>query len=1433
MMLEDSLGIIWARALRVSPAVLLPQRTFFEQGGYSLLAVQVAQQIVDELGIDCELTALLQYDTLLKLAEYLRARPRLDWVQPQGEAREPSVDAGLSAQTIEPFSLTPLQEAYWIGEQGVYELDSSATWYAEYVAPEVDVERLARALNAVVARHPMLRAVFTEDAYQRVLPDPGPFPLTFEDLRALEPEAARERLRFWQRQLAGQPRSLLSWPQFNVCVLRQLEETRVLLAGRLIILDGLSGEIFARDLNEAYLGDGQLGPSPRVTFSGYLHSLRERSTADAGGQRAAAVQYWWSRLDALPPAPSLPLRKLAPGSEAPMVRFASRLSAADWVAFRGHARALGVTPTVAVASTFAQILAHWGGGQHFTLNVMYGNRRLLHPDVLQVIGNFSDTLLLEVALRGASMAEAAQDLQQQLFRDLQAADVSGVEVIRELARRRGSGSSDPLMPVVFASGLGMEEATDDAQSAFFMEKLGWSLLDASIQTPQVLLDHQIVENRGELMVQWDARCALFPEGMVEAMFEAYSALLTRLARAGAAAWGEPPRIELVRQLEVRRRVNSVARHFAAGLLQDGFLAQAERFPDVIAVLQGERAWSYGALREWAFDLACQIRAWEPTGAEPIAVVVPRGPEQIAAVLAILMAGCAYVPITPNTPAERVRVIAEQCKLRFALCARECGEARAALLNKDVRLLGTARADNQHVGSSTPSLRRINPNALAYVIFTSGTTGVPKGVAISHAAALNTILDINQRFDVTSADRVLALSELNFDLSVYDIFGLLGVGATLVVPEPELAKNPIHLAQLVQRHRVTLWNSVPAFMDMVSELAASKAPAALASLRVVMLSGDWIPVTLPERIRSLAPTTRIIALGGATEASIWSNFFELDEVDPEWTTIPYGYPLSNQSFHVLDEAMNDRPDWVAGELFIGGQGLALGYFGSANATIERFVTRPQDGSRLYRTGDWGCYWPNGALEFLGRRDTQVKIRGHRIELGDIDAALLRHPLVREAAVVAVGPRPSERALLGYFVASSGQALSPADLKAHLAAELPDYMVPPRLLQIEALPLTVNGKVDRRRLESALRDEAPAALPIPELATELEQTLARIWRTLLALPSIGAETPFVEAGGNSISAVRLVQRISDELGVELPLSIACASPTIRSLACEIARQTPGEFKALIAIREDGHEPPLFCVHPVGGNVFCYWELARWYDGPLLALQARGTRRGWAPHLSVEAMAEHYVREIVERQPEGPIRLLGWSMGGMIALELARLLEQRGRRAAVVLLDTLVRREARFLPTERALLAAFFSDLGRGVALPFDQLLAGLVREEALRVGQDALVRAGVLAGALDPSMVQVLFDVFAANSLAIHRFNPPTLSARALLLESTVSSSERFPALQPLYAEPDWRRALPQLKRKSIDGDHFSVIAQDAMPGLTAELKAFFADSGPGAAARPNG
>lgn len=469
-----------------------------------------------------------------------------------------------------------------------------------------------------------------------------------------------------------------------------------------------------------------------------------------------------------------------------------------------------------------------------------------------------------------------------------------------------------------------------------------------------------------------------------------------------------------KQLKKRLTVNRTEAPVKDEMLQTLFINRAQQQPEHKAVVSSSRSLSYGNLMAFSGHIGRLLRGKGVRPGRLVAVVMEKGWEQIAAVLGILQSGAAYLPVDPDLPRDRLWYLLENSDTDLVLS--QSWILSGLSLPDNIRCFSVDKM-NPSEGDLIPLDPVQGINDLAYVIYTSGTTGLPKGVMINHRGAVNTILDVNERFSVGPSDRVLALANLSFDLSVYDIFGILAAGGTIILPDADKIREPSHWQELMDREGVTLWNSVPQMMQMLVDFSSGRDDFKLDTLCLVLLSGDWVPTDLPERVRKLAGDVQLISMGGATEASIWSTLYPVSEVDPDWKSIPYGRPMRNQSCHVLDQFMEDCPDWVPGILYIGGIGLASGYWKDDEKTAKSFVINPKNGEGLYRTGDKGRFLPDGNIEFLGREDFQVKIRGHRVEPGEVEATLKEMPEVENAVVTAVGEKKGDKRLVAYIVPDS--------------------------------------------------------------------------------------------------------------------------------------------------------------------------------------------------------------------------------------------------------------------------------------------------------------------------------------------------------------------------------------------------------------------------------
>lgn len=688
-----------------------------------------------------------------------------------------------------------------------------------------------------------------------------------------------------------------------------------------------------------------------------------------------------------------------------------------------------------------------------------------------------------------------------------------------------------------------------------------------------------------------------------------------------------------------------------------FEAMASRHPDAVAVEKEGNTLSYGVLEARANQLAHALRRRGSGPDKFVGVCLSRGFDLFVALLGVTKSGAAYLPLDPQYPHDRLSFMLEDAKALLVVTERRYETLfdgpKLVLDGEDSSLLKDL--------PTTRTPRNTGPPNPCYTIFTSGSTGQPKGVVLTHRAVVNTLEWVNRTFGVQPGDRLLFVTSPCFDLSVYDIFGGLGAGATIVIASEERLKNPERLSAMIANQKITIWNSAPAALQRLVPFFPTTADNE--ALRLVLLSGDWIPVSLPNSVRAVFNNARVISLGGATEAAIWSNWYPIEEVDPAWPSIPYGRPIQNARYHVLDEHLQVLPIEVPGDLYIGGTCLASGYLNRPELTSERFIDDPfRPGEKLYKTGDLSRYFSDGCLEFLGRADFQVKIRGYRVEMGEVESAIASLTGVKDAVCSAFPDISGQMSLVAYVVREAGSNIDAQTVKTVLVTRLPEYMVPSHFVFLRELPLSVNGKVDRKALPDPA-EQSPRQSYLPP-RNGLEQDIVEVWQEIFNRRSIGIRDNFFDLGGHSLIAVMLVSRLRRVLGQDVPLSTILEQPTIEGFVENLDRGSffGSPYKHLVIMNQHGSRPPLFLLTGAGGYAFIFHRFCGLLDvdQPTFLLNGVGSRiDGKALYSSVEEMAAIYDDEIRSVYRGGPIILGGYSFGALIAFELAHRLEERGER------------------------------------------------------------------------------------------------------------------------------------------------------------------------------
>jgi amino acid adenylation domain-containing protein len=825
-------------------------------------------------------------------------------------------------------------------------------------------------------------------------------------------------------------------------------------------------------------------------------------------------------------------------------------------------------------------------------------------------------------------------------------------------------------------------------------------------------------------------------------------------------------------------------------------AQAERQPERSAVIwQGQRL-SYHELNSRANHVAHYLRS---RGIEPdarVAICLEPSFDFAVAVLGVLKAGGACVPLDPNYPKERLAYMLQDAEARV-LITGSVPSAPDAPNGCEVLPL----TDKPKFLSAYPSTNLrgvVQPSNIAYVVYTSGSTGQPRGVLLPHAGLVNYNANMARVYSMSPDDRVLQFCSLSFDIAVEEIFIAWLSGATLVMKSREMPLAVPEFLPWIEKQGITVLDLPTAYWhEWMHQLPQLSKPFP-ASLRLTIVGGEKVSAkAYAAWAGSVGRHVRWVNTYGPTEASIAATMYEPTPGNhsvPE--NVPIGRPVPNARVYLLDPELNPIATGVVGELHIGGVGVARGYLNRPELTAQKFISdpfSPEPGARLYKTGDLARYLPSGEIEFVGRTDDQIKIRGFRVELGEIETALAKHSGVRDCAVVAREDTSGNKLLVAYFVASPGVQVSAPDLRSYLQQSLPDYMVPFTFVALPAMPLTPNGKINRRGLPAP--PESPAQV-IAAPADPLQAKLVKIWEDVLGKKPIAVEDNFFELGGHSLLAARLMHRTGQMLGKTLPLAMLFQFPTVSQLATALSQDGwSHHWSSLVPIQPDGSQVPFFCIHGIGGNVIGFRELGRRMgpDYPFYGLQSRGLDGTQACHTSVEQMAAHYLSEIRHLQPQGPYFVGGFSFGGLVAFEMAQQLHQQGDEVGLlVLFDT-------YPGNQQAVGASLINLLLHPTWKHWFHDLPKVAGKRFRRSMKNWRVP-------------QVLRDVRGSNTTAADKYVLRRYPGKATLIraeEKSLRSSE-----DPLAA---WYGLVAGLDVHEIPGDHYDILVDPQVERLAECLK----------------
>jgi amino acid adenylation domain-containing protein len=1261
------------------------------------------------------------------------------------------------APEVRELPLSFGQEQLWFIDQfapglPVYNIASALRLHGK-----LDAAALGRALDDLVARHEVLRSrlVNAQGRPLQVIDPPCARRLVVDNLSAYVAAARDTRLRELAKQEAASPFDLAAGPLFRARLICLSSEEHVLLVcAHHSVFDGWSFEVFIRELSMLYQAHatGQAASLPEMPVQFADYALWERQRLQ-GELLQDLVDYWRTALDGLstmqmPTDRPRPLLQSFDGGFQKLNVDSDVLDGLKLLS-RQAGSTLFVTLLAAV-----QVLVHrYTGQDDIVVGTASANRS--RPELAPLIGYLVNTLPIRTDTSGdPTFVDLLRKVRTTTIDAYAHQDLPFARLVEALRVERDPSRS-PLFQIVFTM---VENPDTDIRAGDV------SIRPESVDVAPAKVDLQFfIETRPSGMcVSLSYATALFDDATARRMLEHLRVLVTGIAADPTRRLSQLP---LLTPEELQRELvewNDTAVVYPPSCVHQLFEQQVERAADGIAAVFGDNRWTYAQLNAHANQIARTLHQ-RGVGAETlVGISMPPSLHRLAAVLGVLKAGAGYVPLDPDLPAERLDYMIDDADIPIVLTTTAAARPTAA-----------AAAEIMPLDQYWPAISRqpvenpdypVGPQNVAYVLYTSGSTGRPKGVVVEHGTVVNYLHGMLRHFTLGPDDRWLQFASLSFDVSVLDMFISLCSGATTVFDTLENLHSPPRLAALMRHHKVSFACLPPAVVNLLAD-------EALPDLRVLISAGDALASDVVEKF--LRPGLHFYNGYGPTETTCGVTLMQLDATTP--LPPPIGGPLSNYKAYVLDAHLNPLPVGATGELYVGGPVHARGYLKQPALTEQRWIPDPfssQPDARLYRTGDLVRRLSDGNMQFIGRIDNQVKIRGLRVELGEIEVALTTHPAIVEALVLAIDDAAGQKQLIGYARVNGGTIpLASADLRQHLARQLPSYMIPAHFVVLDQFPLNSSGKIDRRALPKPDTSSTEHAPP----RTLLETLLVDLYTSLLARADIGIDDSFFEIGGNSLQAMQLISRLHTDLAVDTDVTAIFLAPTPRQLAALLSEkhglqdaETAVANPTVVDLTNGSGGQPLFFFHAISGSVYPYAhltkELTQTYN--VCGVEAAGLSEASTAVADLDQMVSAYTDAIRAAQPTGPYRLGGWSMGGLLAFEVARTLQDLGEIVAmVVLLDTPYALPVDLPATESQLAALFVTDVSHSLGWSSADMAALDFSPDADHLGW-LCERLAAGAGSIDGvrADIQRRFEVFKANTYAIAGYRPKTKVRTSALIAS---------------------------------------------------------------------
>ncbi|SMO88179.1 amino acid adenylation domain-containing protein [Melghirimyces algeriensis] len=1359
---EEILCELFAEVLGVSHVGI--DDHFFELGGHSLLAARLMSQIRDVFGMNLTIGTLFQAPTVASLMKQLA---KTDTAKPMVK----------SVERPEVVPLSFAQRRLWF----LHCLEGPSPTYnipvVVRLSGELHYEALQQALYDVIDRHESLRTIFPDQqgtSCQFILP-PYQVRPELQVIKTSEQELSGElnaavRYRF---NLSEEPAI-----RFYLFKLHSNEHVLLLLMHH-IIIDGWSLTPLTRDLASAYHArcqNEQIRYSPLpVQYADYALWQQQLlgKEQDPTSLMAKQLEYWKENLSNLPDELPLPAdypRPRESSYEGGVVKF--EMDPTLHQQLLELARKNKVSLFMVLQAGFAALLTRLGAGTDIPIGSPIAGRS---DDSLEdLVGLFINTLVLRTNTSGnPSFRELLERVRDVNLSAYEHQDLPFERLVEVLNPHR-SRTKHPLFQVMFVFQNTPDPVVDlkGLESHLEIRSVGSAKFDLTLELRE---KRQRDGSPDGLNGFFEYSADLFKYATVESFAMRFRQLLTEVVQNPDLAIGH---VDMLLPEEREHMIRSRAddtRPEREIHLPKLFESQVQMTPDRTAVVfEGENL-SYDELNQRANRLA-HLLIEKGVGPEKIvALAFPRSLEMVIGILAVLKAGGTYLPLDPDYPEERILYMLEDAQPVYVITNQQlasklpCVHHAQLLIVDEERTVQTLEANHTHTNPTDyDRIRPLSSDHAAYIIYTSGSTGNPKGVVIPHQNVIRLFQSTDHWFQFSSDDVWTMFHSYAFDFSVWEIWGPLLYGGKLVIVPHTVSRSPEDFLYLLVNEQVTVLNQTPsAFYQLMQTDREHMELSNHLSLRYVIYGGEALELRRLEDWYERHPDSmpKLINMYGITETTVHVSYIELNEqIIRERANSLIGQSIPDLDVYILDSHLQPVPPGVVGEMYVAGKGLARGYLERPDLTAERFVANPfgPSGSRMYRTGDLAKWRSDGTLDYIGRADQQVKIRGFRIELGEIEAVMAKHPSIEQIAVVDREDQPGDKRLVAYVVSANGISLEAVELRKYAAAFLPNYMVPSAIMLVDEIPLTANGKLDRKALPTP---ELPITVTDQGPRTPQEEILCDLFSDILKVSQVGVYDSFFELGGHSLLAVRLMSRIREALGVELSIGDLFESPTVSGLAERLEMGgSQSALDVLLPLRASGDKSPVFCVHPAGGLSWCYAGLMTSIgtDYPIYGLQARGIAQKEDLPKTLDEMAADYIQQMKTIQPNGPYNLLGWSLGGNVVHAMASQLQSQGEEIAlVVMLDAYPNHflPIKDVPNEQEALIAL---LALGGYDPENMDGRPLNMDNTM----DILRRDGSALASLDESTILNLKETYLNSVRILGEYKPKCFDGDLLFFRSTI-------------------------------------------------------------------